>query len=329
MVDLDKRPLAGADLPTATLAQPIGDADWLVQHRALLHAATADNTRLAYRSAVRHFQRWGGLLPCHSAEVIRYLLAFAETLNPRTLTLRLTALSQWHVTQGFTDPTQSLDVRKTLLGIHRIHGKPKKQARALTLDELTRMVVILQSQADMLAQRDNALLQLAFFGAFRRSEIVRLTVADLQWQPAGLLITLPRSKTDQTGDGICKAIPYGGGETLCPASAVKLWLATAAISSGPLFRAINRWGVMSSHTLHPSAVSTILVSRAKEAELVNAHEFSSHSFRRGLATSAHRAGAAFQDIKRQGGWRHDGTVQGYIEEAERFSANAAGLLLKG
>ena len=35
---------------------------------------------------------------------------------------------------------------------------------------------------------------------------------------------------------------------------------------------------------------------------------SSHSLRRGMATSAHRAGADFRDIKKQGGWRHDGTV---------------------
>ncbi|MGK5040797.1 hypothetical protein ACQ4WQ_10675 [Janthinobacterium sp. GB1R12] len=31
----------------------------------------------------------------------------------------------------------------------------------------------------------------------------------------------------------------------------------------------------------------------------------------------------------QGGWRHDGTVHGYIEEAGRFEENAAGSLLKG
>ena len=47
-----------------------------------------------------------------------------------------------------------------------------------------------------------------------------------------------------------------------------------------------------------------------------------------MATSAHRAGADFRDIKKQGGWRHDGTVQGYIEEASRFEENAAGSLLR-
>jgi hypothetical protein len=54
-------------------------------------------------------------------------------------------------------------------------------------------------------------------------------------------------------------------------------------------------------------------------------DLSSHSLRRGMATSAHRAGANFRDIKKQGGWRHDGTVQGYIEEAGRFEEKPLGV----
>lgn len=57
-------------------------------------------------------------------------------------------------------------------------------------------------------------------------------------------------------------------------------------------------------------------------------ELSSHSLGRGMATSVHRAGAEFRDIKKQGGWRHDGTVQDYIEEAGLFEENAAGSLLR-
>ena len=31
---------------------------------------------------------------------------------------------------------------------------------------------------------------------------------------------------------------------------------------------------------------------------------------------------------RQGRWRHEGTVHGYIEEGKRFEANAAGAILE-
>ena len=35
----------------------------------------------------------------------------------------------------------------------------------------------------------------------------------------------------------------------------------------------------------------------------------------------------FAQIKRQGGWKHDGTVRGYIEEGQQFTDNAASTLL--
>lgn len=107
------------------------DAELAARHQAFLAAATSDNTRRTYRSAIRHFQAWGGALPADESTVIRYLMAYADGLNARTLALRLTALSQWHVYQGFVDPASTPTVRKTLAGIARLHGKPKRKARAL------------------------------------------------------------------------------------------------------------------------------------------------------------------------------------------------------
>lgn len=298
------------------------------QHQRFLTAATADNTRRSYRSAIRHFQAWGGALPADEAMVVRYLLTFAGALNPRTLSLRLTALSQWHRYQGFPDSAATPTVRKTLRGIERVHGRPCQKARALPYEDLERIVGHLSGSTELAALRDNALLQVGYFGAFRRRELVELTIADLNWDREGLRIMLPRSKTDQTGQGLVKAIPYGDNGVCCPASALRRWLTAATIESGPLFRRITRWGVVGEAALNAGSVNTILTARAAQADLPYVPELSSHSLRRGLATSAHRAGADFRDIKRQGGWRHDGTVQGYIEEADAFEANAAGLLLR-
>lgn len=301
--------------------------DFAARHRAFLAAATSDNTRRTYRSAIRHFHTWGGVLPCDEAAIIRYLLVYAESLNPRTLALRLTALSQWHIHQGFPDPAATPTVRKTLAGIARTHGKPKKKAKALPLEDLERIVAHLASLDTLKARRDNALLQLGYFGGYRRSEIVSLDVTYVAWEPDGILITLPRSKTDQQGEGIVKAIPYGEGPC-CPAAALRAWLDAAGIVSGPLFRPVSKWNEVGADALHAGSVNTILEACAKLIQLDYVPQLSSHSLRRGMATSAHRAGADFRDIKRQGGWRHDGTVQGYIEEAGRFEENAALALLR-
>lgn len=319
-------PLPGAEIGVCNASTP-ALAVLSQQHREFLAAATSDNTRRAYRSAIRHFLVWGGVLPCDEAMIIRYLLSFAQSLNPRTLALRLTALSQWHSHQSFMDPASTPTVRKTLLGIERVHGKPKKKAKALPLEDLERIVAHLGQLDTFKAKRDNALLQIGYFGAFRRSELVLLDVEHVTWEPEGIVIMLPRSKTDQQGQGITKAIPFGDG-LCCPATALRVWLTAAGISSGRLFRPVTKWGEVSAEALHEGSVNTVLTSCAKMAQLGYVPQLSSHSLRRGMATSAHRAGADFRDIKRQGGWRHDGTVQGYIEEAGQFEENAAGSLLR-
>ncbi len=305
----------------------LANRDLTAQLRAFLAAATSDNTRRTYRSAIRHFLAWGGVLPADEGIMIRYLLAYASTLNPRTLALRLTALSQWHIHQGFADPASTPTVRKTLAGIARTHGKPKKKAKALPLEDLERIVAHLASLDTLKTKRDNALLQLGYFGGYRRSEIVSLDVTYVSWESAGIVITLPRSKTDQRGEGIIKAIPYGEGPC-CPATALRAWLDAASIESGPLFRPVSKWNQVGVESLNAGSVNTILEACAKLVQLDYVPQLSSHSLRRGMATSAHRAGADFRDIKRQGGWHHDGTVQGYIEEAGQFEENAALTLLR-
>lgn len=299
------------------------------KHRQFLNASTTDNTRRTYRAAIRHFQGWGGPLPCDETVVIRYLLELAEVHNPRTLALRLTALSQWHRYQGFSDPTISPTVRKTLRGIERTHGRPRQQAPALPVADLEIIVTYLAGLPELAALRDSALLQIGFFGAFRRNELAGLTVANVRWESAGMIITLPRSKTDQEGKGIRKALPRGPGDSLCcPVTILRKWLDAANITEGALFRRINRWGQIGAQALNAASINTILARRAEEVGLDQDPSLSSHSLRRGLATSAYKAGADFLAIKRQGGWRHDGTVHGYIEEASAFEKNAAGHLLR-
>ncbi len=307
----------------------ISESEMAARHQRFISAATSENTRRTYRSAIRHFHTWGGVLPCDSGAVLRYLLTYSDSLNPRTLALRLTALAQWHAFQGFPDPTTDPNVRKTLKGITRTHGKPKKKAKALPIEDMELIVAKLGPDTSLIAIRNNALIQIGFFGALRRSELAALTVDELTWAPDGLVITLSRSKTDQEGRGVTKAIPYGSPDGICcPVKALKRWLEAANITSGAVFRRITRWGVLGTDPLYGGTINAILEACAEAAALPYVPELSSHSLRRGLATSAHRSGADFKDIKRQGGWRHDGTVQGYIDEADRFEANAALTLLR-
>lgn len=293
-----------------------------------LRAATSENTRKAYRSAIRQFEKWGGRLPTNRDTVVRYLLARAETLNARTLDLHLTAISQWHHFQDINDPVHDSLVRKTMEGIRRTHGQPKRKAKALRLEHIASMVSFLRSLPDSKKKhRDIALVLTGFFGAFRRSELVGISVADLNWEPEGLIIRLPRSKTDQQAAGLSRALPFGN-PLCCPATAIKEWLIMAEITDGPLFRSVNRWDQVSASALNPGAVNELLKSVGNACQFDFVPELSSHSFRRGLSTSAARERVDFDLIKKQGGWKNDATVWEYIEEGQQFGQNAAVVLME-
>jgi len=291
-----------------------------------IKAATSANTRKAYRSDVRHFKYCGGLLPATAEYIISYLEKNAASLNPRTLSRRLTALKQWHTTQGFPDPTSHPMVRKTLAGIMNVHGVPKNKALALTIEQLAQIVEILERSGSLINYRDSALLQIGFFGAFRRSELVNIKVEQIKELHEGIEILIPRSKTDQTGQGKICAIPYGK-DKICPVTALILWLNKSNINHGPIFRKITKNGTLSQQALAEESVTFVLRRAITKLGHVNINDFSSHSLRRGFATSASKNGASLPAIMRQGRWQHEGTVIEYIEESQRFEDNAADLVL--
>lgn len=304
------------------------DAERYQAHREYLQAAISDNTRRTYRSAIKHFQRWGGALPCQVNTVIDYLLYYAESLNTRTLEVRLTAISQWHRYQGFSDPVGSPVVRKTLEGIRRKHGKPKAKAKALRLEHIATMVKWLTKPPMTKKEiRDLAILELGFFGGFRRSELIAIQIEHIHWEQEGIIIQLPRSKTDQEGIGLSRAIPIGT-DAICPIRALEDWLEISKIENGALFRPINRWGQMQTRALSANAINDLLKSLGKACKFDFTADLSSHSLRRGLSTSAAREKVSFDAIKKQGGWKSDATVWEYIDEGEAFSNNAASQLIQ-
>ena len=291
-------------------------------------AATSDNTRKAYQADIRHYEKtWGRYLPASTEEVLTYLHAFAETLNPRTLSRRLIALKQWHKAQQLSDPTEAPMVRKTLIGIKRLHGKPKEKAAPLLPEHLIKIAEYLASQETLSAYRDSALLQLGFLGAFRRSELVTLRLEDIDWQPEGIEIQLKKSKTDQTNEGQYCVVPHGNTQ-LCAIRALKIWCEKSGIQEGEIFRRIYKDNKIGEKAITPESVNLILKKHAKTAGIRNPENFSSHSMRRGLATTASREGVSLPAIMRQGRWKQVSTVMEYIEAAQRFEQNAAGQVLR-
>jgi len=219
-----------------------------------LNAATRDNTRRSYRAAIEHFEvSWGGFLPATSDSVARYLVAHAGVLAVNTLKLRLSALAQWHISQGFPDPTKAPVVRKVLKGIRAVHPAQEKQAEPLQLRHLEQVVASLEAEAReadeahdqprlLRAKRDTALILLGFWRGFRSDELCRLSIEHVQATPgASIRLYLPRSKSDRDNLGKDPITPPALLR-LCPVQAYSEWLSASALVRGPVFRGIDRWG---------------------------------------------------------------------------------------
>lgn len=288
-----------------------------------LNAATRDNTRRSYRAAIEHFEvSWGGFLPATSDSVARYLVAHAGVLAVNILKLRLSALAQWHTSQGFPDPTKAPVVRKVLKGIRAVHPAREKQAEPLQLQQLEQVVAFLEQEAQqanesqdtarlLRATRDRALILLGFWRGFRSDELCRLQVEHVQVTPgAGISLYVPRSKSDR--DNLGKTYHTPALLRLCPVRAYGDWLSTAALVRGPVFRAIDRWGNVGEEGLHPNSVIPLL-RQALERAGIPAEHYTSHSLRRGFATWAHRNGWDMKSLMSYVGWNDMKSAMRYVE----------------
>jgi integrase len=255
--------------------------------------------------------------------VAAFIAAEAERgTKASTIGRRMAAIRYAHKLGGRPIPTDDERVRATARGIRRTIGTaPTKKAPA-TNDRLLAMVAIQDSTRASL--RDRALLLLGFAGAFRRSELVALDVADIVETTEGLRVTIRHSKTDQEGSGATIAIVRGS--VACPVAALKEWLAAAAITEGPLFRRVNKGDRVLPDRLTAQSVALIVKARAKRIGL-KPEDFSGHSLRAGFLTSAAKRGASvfkMMDVSRH---RNIDTLRGYVRDGELFRDHAgAGLL---
>ncbi len=284
--------------------------------------AISPNTRRAYKSDLAHFEKWGGTIPATKEMVAAYLAEHAGKLAIATLQRRLASISIVHGARSLESPTGSKLVLTTLRGIRKRHGKPQKQAKPLLVEDLFRIMPLLGDSVK--DTRDRALLLIGFAGGFRRSELVGLNVEDIETVRQGLVITITRSKTDQSGEGRKIGIPFAQG-AYCPVLTLEAWVKQAGVTEGPLFRPITRHGEIKDTRLSKEAVSRIVKQYAKAIGLEPAH-FSGHSLRAGLATSAAQAGVSTLAIRRQTGHRSDAMLSRYVREGELFKRNATKFL---
>ena len=109
---------------------------------------------------------------------------------------------------------------ENLHGIKRTLGSRQKTTKPILINDLK--LIIKSIDEDKI--RDKALILIGFSGGFRRSELVNIDYDDVEFVTEGVKILIKRSKTDQSGEGSIKAIPYFENQEFCPVIALKNYL---------------------------------------------------------------------------------------------------------
>ena len=278
------------------------------------------NTVRAYTSDVRDFADWCAeqrvaLLPASPETVLLYITDLAQRgAKASTIQRRLPAISHAHELAGHVpSPTTDPLVRTAMAGIRRSLGTAPVQKTAMVTAEL-RMLVAVTPAHTLAGRRDRALLLLGFAGGLRRSELVALDMEDVRETMDGLRVRLRHSRSAQDGEADEVRIPIAQHPDTCPMRALRAWRCAAGITTGALFRAVNRHDQLASERLSDGSVARIVQRAARRAGL-DPSRYASQSLRRGLATAAAQCGAPARAIMRRGRWTSVAVAHRYIRAA--------------
>lgn len=322
-----------ADLPTYT------ETDFRISEETaeLLDEAPPENTSRTYNSAREQFKTWCHQnsrvhLPCTTATFVEYVgHLIRQDKSPSTIQVAMSAIRSWHADgqqPGTKEAREAL--RKHARGWAQ--RRTPKKATGIRTDMLEAMVATCTAETDAdcpKAARDAALLTLGWGMLSRRSELANLLIEQLAIDDDGIYVKVAFSKTDQAAKGETTFVPADSDNpATCPVVRVRAWLEELrrqGITTGPLFRHINRGGTVRARIgargdfLTPDAIGAIVKARAKLADLPDPSKVTAHGLRRGPAQEIAEAG---EDPTGQGRWKPGSiTVRKHYVEPAQGKAN--------
>lgn len=317
-----------SEVPAADLVLPPSAALAVV---AALGSAFAKESQRAYEREWKQFVAYcereaRQSLPASAATVAAFLTERCARRSKAVLEQARAAIANAHRIARFVPPTDDPQVRILLKGLRR-QAAQRRRAKGkdpLTYRELEAVLANVDT-GTLDGLRDRALILLGVRTAMRRSELVAVRVEEIEEVEEdgerGIVITIPRSKTDQEGEGQTVAVVEDGGP-FCAVSALRAWRRAAGIASGPVFRGFRLDGAIRESALHPGEVARIVKHYAAMAEL-DAAKFAGHSLRAGHVTEAYRQGVPEAQIMAQTRHTSVGMLARYRREGllKRGSAN--------
>ena len=280
-----------------------------------LKNSKAHNTLRAYQADFKDFTKFclkNGFnsMPSDPKIIALYLTHLSSFSKFSTLKRRLASIKVIHRLKGHYIDTKHPIIAENLMGIKRKMGVKQTSKKPILINDLKLIINVINKDKNVHKKLQNkALILIGFAGGFRRSELVSIEYEDIEFVNEGVKILVQRSKTDQTGLGMMKAIPYFQNKIYCPVTSLRDWISHSKISDGKIFKISDK---------------TVALTIQKYALLagLDKTKYAGHSLRSGFATSTAETGADERSIMAMTGHKTTQMVRRYIQEANLFKNNA-------
>jgi site-specific recombinase XerD len=239
--EFEPRPVA----PKPLLEVPLAS---LLERQAMAEGAYSPNTLRAQKADGSIFQAF-----CESRGQ-PYLPADPKTIRafiddrvkagkkPATVKRYVATIARVHIAAGLLNPCSSEAVRLGLKKMGRETSARQNQAHPLGWKEIKEFI---DSAGESLrADRERAMLCVAYETLARRGELVNLEVRDIDFHPNGTgQALIRRGKTDAEGQG---RLAYLSRETV---KWLKVWLEQSGVTEGPVFRRLIGTAQIGEHSI--------------------------------------------------------------------------------
>jgi integrase len=310
--------------PGAVAPQPVleGPLVALLEWQAMAEGAYSPNTLRAQKADGAIFQafcesRGEPYLPA-SAKTIR---AFIEDRikaekKPATIKRYVATIARVHIAAGLLNPCSSEVVRLGLKKMGRETSARQDQAHPLSWKDIKEFI---ESAGEGLrADRERAMLCVAYETLARRGELVALKVQDIDFHPNGTgQAIIRRGKTDAEGQG---RVAYLSRETV---KWLKVWLEHSRVMEGPLFRRLMGTAQIGG-PLNPGSIAPIFKRVAQWLGMPErvVHRVSGHSTRVGATQDLAALDIDLAAITQAGGWK---STRMPLQYAEKINAARSGM----
>ena len=254
---------------------------------AVLNSLAAASSQESYGHAIDEFISWycsEPRLAFNRTVVLRYRFFLEQNnLAPSTINVRLAAvrrLAYEAADTGLLSPDLAA-------GIRRVKGAKRLGVSIgnwLTIEQV-RVLLRKSPSDDLRAKRDGAILAVLVGCGLRRAELVALKTSDFQIREEHWVIA------DLIGKGKhIRTVPVPAWVK----RTIDTWTSAGEITSGTIFRRVNRYGKVCGEGITPKAIWHVVKRAAQRVGIAN---LAPHDLRRTCARLCHLAGGELEQIQ--------------------------------